>query len=169
MQISKNIKYSADVLKQEISKLKNDLGESAKADIQAAETEKQTPINGKNYHSIFEKSRKDFSSKNIRWYRKVGGQTSRTRKTAKRSREKIRTFSDNLYGALCAYGNLIMGSLIEVNGYDISFLKVAQGLGDWNAYLGSSDVSGMVNFLDSFVFYNGLVQECIFLRSIAFT
>ena len=41
MQISKNIKYSADVLKQEISKLKNDLGESAKADIQAAETEKQ--------------------------------------------------------------------------------------------------------------------------------
>ena len=41
MQVSKNIKYSADVLKQEISKLKNDLGESAKADIQAAETEKQ--------------------------------------------------------------------------------------------------------------------------------
>ena len=147
MQVSKNIKYSADVLKQEISKLKNDLGESAKADIQAAETEKQRLSMVKTTIQYLKKAGRISVVKISDSIERLAVRQAEPEKQQKESEKKLGP-SLIICMALCALtGILIMGSLIEVNGYDISFLKAAQGLGDWNAYLGSSDVNSMVNFL----------------------
>lgn len=147
MQVSKNIKYSVDELKHKISKLKDDMGESANADIQAAKTEKQRLSMVKATIQYLKKSGRISAVKISDNIERLTVRKAEPEKQQKESEKKMGP-SLIICMALCALtGILIMGSLIEVNGYDISFLKVAQGIGELNAYIGSSDVNSMVGFL----------------------
>lgn len=146
MQVSdQNIKYNINQLKQEITNLRNDLQKLGSAEAYEAEKKRLLMVKATiKYLKKYERITAVRKSDNMK---QLTGGSEKSGNQEKKDNTKLST-PIIICMALCVItGVLIMGSLIEVNGYDISFLRLLDGVGNLTVLSGSSTGTGVMSLL----------------------
>lgn len=151
MQISDQyIKYNINQLKLEITNLVNDLQKSGSAEAYGAEKKHLLMVKA-TIKYLKETGRITAAGKSDN-IKQLAADSEKNEVQEGKAKKKLSTPIIICISLCVITGVLIMGALIEVNGYDISFLRLLAGAGDLTAFSGSSTGTGVMSLLSFLCF-----------------
>lgn len=151
MQISDQyIKYNINQLKLEITNLVNDLQKSGSAEAYGAEKKHLLMVKA-TIKYLKETGRITAAGKSDN-IKQLAADSEKNEVQEGKAKKKLSTPIIICISLCVITGVLIMGALIEVNGYDISFLRLLAGAGDLTAFSGPSTGTGVMSLLSFLCF-----------------